>query len=55
VPGLFSNEELAKELMPLEATRNADTAYSGPPSLFAYFTFRCGYNKITSINLNQNA
>ena len=40
VPGLFSSEELAKELMPLEQRRNEDENYSGPPSLYAYFIHR---------------
>mmetsp|Transcript_33539 Transcript_33539/g.74227 ORF Transcript_33539/g.74227 Transcript_33539/m.74227 type:complete len:2007 (+) Transcript_33539:3-6023(+) len=44
VPGLFSNEELAKELMPLEQRKNEDNAYSGPPSLYAYFTYRVQRN-----------
>jgi hypothetical protein len=37
---LFSSEELAKELMPLEARRNEDTTYNGPPTLYAYFIYR---------------
>ena len=40
VPGLFSSEELAKELMPLEQRRNEDASYQGPPSLYAYFIHR---------------
>ena len=40
VPGLFSSEELAKELMPLEQRRNEDENYAGPPSLYAYFIHR---------------
>lgn len=41
VPGLFTSEELAKELMPLEGIKNNDSSYSGPPTLYAYFTHRC--------------
>ena len=41
VPGLFSSEELAKELMPLEQRRNEDSNYTGPPTLYAYFIHRC--------------
>ena len=40
VPGLFSSEELAKELMPLEQRRNEDSNYTGPPTLYAYFIHR---------------
>ncbi|KAJ9505746.1 hypothetical protein QJQ45_029247, partial [Haematococcus lacustris] len=42
VPGLFSPEELAKELGPLEAVRDSDAAYTGPQNTYAYFTYRQG-------------
>jgi dynein heavy chain 2 len=44
VPGLFTTEELAKELMPLEGVKNNDSSYSGPPTLYAYFTHRCEFH-----------
>jgi dynein heavy chain 2 len=44
VPGLFTTEELAKELMPLEGIKNNDSSYSGPPTLYAYFTHRCEFH-----------
>jgi hypothetical protein len=40
VPGLFSAEELAKELAPLEALRSRDGAYGGPATGHAYFLHR---------------
>lgn len=46
VPGLFSNEELAKELMPLEQKKNEDNTYSGPNTTYAYFTYRCAAYKL---------
>lgn len=43
VPGLWGHDELAKELAPLEAARDADAVWRGPPGaagLFAYFLHR---------------
>ena len=40
VPGLFTPEELAKELAPLEQARDNDNSYTGPPNTYAYFTHR---------------
>ncbi|MEW5298927.1 MAG: hypothetical protein WDW36_001997 [Sanguina aurantia] len=40
VPGLFTPEELAKELAPLGRARDDDPTYSGPPSSYAYFIHR---------------
>lgn len=41
VPGLFTNEELAKELAPLEKLKDGDATYAGPDTTYAYFTSRC--------------
>ncbi len=41
VPGLFTPEELAKELAPLDSQRDVDASYTGPPNTYAYFTHRC--------------
>lgn len=27
--------------MPLESRKNEDPTYSGPPTLYAYFVYRC--------------
>lgn len=40
VPGLFTPEELAKELAPLDSQRDSDVSYSGPSNTYAYFTHR---------------
>lgn len=40
VPGLFTAEELAKELTPLEDQRKADPVYSGPADAYSYFMHR---------------
>lgn len=43
VPGLWSFDELAKEVAPLEAAREADVAWQGPPGaagLYSYFLQR---------------
>jgi dynein heavy chain 2 len=37
IPGLFTSEELAKELMPLDQRRNDDPTYTGPPNTYSYF------------------
>eukprot|EP00983_Pelagomonas_calceolata_P038320 1136764-Pelagomonas_calceolata.AAC.12 len=41
VPGLFTNEELNKELAPLEQQKNEDPTYTGPNNTYVYFTHRC--------------
>lgn len=53
IPGLFSSEELAKELMPLEQRKNDDVSYSGPSSLYAYFVYRCGTCSATPPNIRN--
>jgi dynein heavy chain 2 len=43
VPGLWSNDELTKEVAPLESARDADANWRGPPGaagLYAYFLHR---------------
>eukprot|EP00967_Tisochrysis_lutea_P004021 scaffold4807_cov26-Tisochrysis_lutea.AAC.1 len=40
VPGLFTNEELNKELAPLEQQKNEDPTYTGPNNTYVYFTHR---------------
>ncbi|KAG1663699.1 hypothetical protein FOA52_013267 [Chlamydomonas sp. UWO 241] len=54
IPGLFTSEELAKELMPLEQTRNDDQDYSGPPSLYAYFVHRTRKNLHVVVSMDPS-
>ncbi|GFR50179.1 hypothetical protein Agub_g12346, partial [Astrephomene gubernaculifera] len=44
VPGLFTPEELAKELAPLDRARDEDPLYTGPSSSYAYFNYRIRRN-----------
>ncbi|KAG2486208.1 hypothetical protein HYH03_015170 [Edaphochlamys debaryana] len=44
VPGLFTPEELAKELAGLDKARDDDPLYSGPSSSYAYYTYRVRRN-----------
>jgi dynein heavy chain 2 len=41
---LFTNEELAKELMNLDSLRNNDNTYTGPANTYAYFVYRIQQN-----------
>ncbi|GLI62890.1 cytoplasmic dynein 1b heavy chain [Volvox africanus] len=44
VPGLFTPEELAKELAPLDKARDEDPLYTGQPSSYAFFSYRIRRN-----------
>ncbi|KAG2426397.1 hypothetical protein HYH02_014824 [Chlamydomonas schloesseri] len=44
VPGLFTPEELAKELAPLDKARDEDPLYTGPSNSYAFFSYRIRRN-----------
>lgn len=55
VPGLWTAEELAKELTPLEEQRKADAAYAGPPDAYAYFLHRVSANLHVVVSLDPGS
>jgi hypothetical protein len=54
VPGLFTPEELAKDLAPLEKIRDTDQAYMGPPQLHPYFLYRLKQHLRVAVSLNPD-
>ncbi|KXZ45909.1 DHC7 protein [Gonium pectorale] len=44
VPGLFTPEELAKELAPLDKARDEDPLYTGPSNSYSFFSYRVRRN-----------
>lgn len=54
VPGLFTPEELAKELAPLDKARDDDPLYSGPSSSYAYFSYRIKRNLHIAVSMDPS-
>jgi len=54
VPGLFTNEELNKELAPLEQQKNEDPTYTGPNNTYVYFTHRVSQNLHIAISMDPS-
>nr|ADI46856.1 DHC1bf [Volvox carteri f. nagariensis] len=52
VPGLFTPEELAKELVPLEKSRDEDPLYTGPPNSYAFFSYRVRRNLHIAVSMD---
>lgn len=55
VPGLFTPEELAKELAPLEKQKDEDPMYQGPPSTYAYFIHRIRQGLHIAVSMDPSA
>lgn len=55
VPGLFTPEELAKELAPLDRQKDDDPHYQGPPSTYAYFIHRIRAGLHIAVSMDPSA
>lgn len=54
VPGLFTPEELAKEMAPLDKARDDDPLYNGPPSNYTYFNYRIRRNLHIAVSMDPS-
>nr|BBC28429.1 cytoplasmic dynein 1b heavy chain [Yamagishiella unicocca] len=52
VPGLFTPEELAKELAPLDKARDEDPLYTGPSNSYAFFSYRVRRNLHIAVSMD---
>ncbi|PNG99310.1 Cytoplasmic dynein 2 heavy chain 1, partial [Tetrabaena socialis] len=54
VPGLFTPEELAKELAPLDKARDEDPLYTGPSNSYAFFSYRVKRNMHIAVSMDPS-
>nr|BCL66104.1 cytoplasmic dynein 1b heavy chain [Volvox africanus] len=52
VPGLFTPEELVKELAPLDKARDEDPLYAGSPNSYAFFSYRVRRNLHIAVSMD---